>query len=107
MGGVFQRAQGRGMRDFCIALAMVAAAGPSWSSEPNGQKVNHFVGAGGESVAIQVPPFHGIEPRLSLSYSSEARNGIAGMGWNLTGWSVIEGWAGSGVPFTLDGQALM
>ena len=95
-----------------LGLAMLAAG--SNAGEPNAQRVSHFVGAAGESIPIQVPPFHGIEPRLSLSYSSEARNGFAGMGWNLTGFSVIERGNGLyGFPteedtqvFTLDGQGV-
>ena len=98
------------------AAAVVAISAAAFATEPNSQRVNHsFVGAAGESIAIQVPPFHGIEPRLGLSYSSEARNGFAGMGWHLTGFSVIErvnsAW---GFPqfsaddvFTLDGQVLL
>ena len=90
-------------------------AGVSSAGEPNAQRVNHFVGAAGESIPIQVPPFHGIEPRLSLSYSSEARNGFAGMGWNLAGFSVIERANSSlGFPvlndtdtYLLDGQGLL
>ena len=70
--------------------ALLALAGSAWAGEPNSQRVNHFVGAAGESVPIQAPAFHGIEPRLALSYSSEARNGLSGMGWSLTGVSVIE-----------------
>jgi len=96
------------------ALGLAILAGVSSAGEPNAQRVNHFVGAVGESIPIQVPPFHGIEPRLSLSYSSEARNGFAGMGWNLTGVSLIERGNGLyGFPtnedtqiFTLDGQGV-
>lgn len=102
-------------RSNALAIGLVALAAFASAGEPNAQRVNHFVGAAGESIPIQVPPYHGIEPRLSLSYSSEARNGFAGMGWNLTGFSVIErvngGW---GLPrldasdtFTLDGQSLV
>jgi RHS repeat-associated protein len=86
-----QATRGIGLGRMATAtIALVATVSPAWASEPNAQRVSHFVGAAGESVAIQVPPFHGIEPRLGLSYSSEARNGFAGMGWSLTGVSVIE-----------------
>ncbi len=106
---------GRRAKLAAAVLGLGALSARVGASEPNAQRVNHFVGAAGESLAIQVPPFHGLEPRLGLSYSSEARNGFAGMGWNLTGFSVIErvnnAW---GVPrfdssdvFTLDGQTLL
>jgi choice-of-anchor A domain-containing protein/RHS repeat-associated protein len=42
------------------------------------------------SVAIDVPPGRlGMEPSLSLSYSSSKKNGPLGIGWNLTGLSSI------------------
>ena len=102
-------------RSVAILLGLSLISRDGGAAEPNAQRVNHFVGAAGESMGIQVPPFHGIEPRLGLSYSSEARNGFAGMGWNLTGFSVIERVNGVwGVPtlsasdvFTLDGQTLL
>jgi hypothetical protein len=98
-----------------LGLTVAALAGPTWAGEPNAQRVSHFVGAAGESVSIQVPPFHGIEPKLGLSYSSEARNGFAGMGWSLTGVSMIERANGAyGFPqqnetdtFLLDGQPML
>ena len=37
-------------------------------------------GAFQTSVAIKVPPFHGLEPRLGLSYSSSTPNGWLGRG---------------------------
>lgn len=87
------------------------------------------VGADGSftmSVPITVPAFHGIQPGLSLSYSSHGGAGWVGVGWSVQGLSVISRRsAGRGLPlwdgteifglplgdgtdiFTLDGQPLM
>ncbi len=41
-------------------------------------------------VPIAVPPgINGIAPEISLSYDSQAGNGIAGYGWNISGISTI------------------
>lgn len=43
------------------------------------------------SIPIRVPVYRGIEPKLSLTYSSQAGNGDLGVGWQLLGAeSVIE-----------------
>ena len=101
----------QGVRRVFGLAGVLALASAAQATEPNAQRVNHFVGAAGESIGIQVPPFHGIEPRLGLSYSSEARNGFAGMGWNLGGFSMIErgvgDWGFVENSFKLDGQVLM
>jgi hypothetical protein len=72
-------------------------------------------GAMVRAIAIDVPSFHGIEPRLALSYSSLSGSGFAGVGWALTGFSVIERTRnGRGTPrftssdvYVLDGQELL
>ena len=47
-------------------------------------------GAATYSIPIVVPPGRrGLQPELSLSYSSRAGNGIAGMGWSLSGLSSL------------------
>ena len=47
-------------------------------------------GAAVYSIPIQVPPgISGMEPRLSLGYSSQRRNGLAGIGWTIEGLSAI------------------
>ena len=66
------------------------------------------------SIPIVVPPFHGLEPSLALSYNSGAGNGWVGVGWALTGLSGISRVsAAHGVPrfsdddiFQLDGRDL-
>jgi hypothetical protein len=78
----------------------------------------HIDTAGGafvRSIPIEVPVFHGIEPRLALGYSSHSGNGFVGVGWRLSGFSVIERTrTGRGTPrfrstdvFVLDGQELL
>jgi RHS repeat-associated protein len=72
-------------------------------------------GAFETSVAIKIPPFHGIEPRLGLSYSSTGPNGWIGQGWSLTGLSTLRRQSrGHGLPqwdasdtFSLDGRELI
>jgi RHS repeat-associated protein len=47
-------------------------------------------GAATYTIPIQVPPGrNGMAPELSLAYSSRAGNGIAGMGWSLSGLSSV------------------
>ena len=47
-------------------------------------------GAANYSVPIVVPPgTAGVEPKLSLNYSSQGRNGLLGVGWSIGGLSVI------------------
>lgn len=42
-------------------------------------------------IDIDVPPgIRGVQPQLSLTYDSQAGNGIVGMGWSLSGLSSIE-----------------
>jgi RHS repeat-associated protein len=53
-------------------------------------KVTLQNGAMTSSLPIVVPSFHGIEPKLALSYNSSAGNGLVGVGWDLDGFSVIE-----------------
>jgi len=47
-------------------------------------------GAATYEIPIAVPPGrHGMAPSLSLSYSSRSGNGVAGMGWSISGLSRI------------------
>jgi len=55
-------------------------------------------GAATYSIPIALPPGRrGMQPDLALNYSSRAGNGIAGMGWSLSGLSSV-----SRCPSTLD-----
>jgi RHS repeat-associated protein len=47
-------------------------------------------GAGSYSIPIAVPPgIAGMQPSLSISYSSKGGNGDLGMGWSLSGLSAV------------------
>ena len=96
-------------------FAVLFGVGPALAAEKNGYQVNGFVGSFSTGVPIAVPAFHGIEPRISLSYSSEGRNGIVGVGWGLNGFSQLNhrnesyNYIGTGWPLLLelDGQPLV
>lgn len=48
-------------------------------------------GAANYSIALVVPPgTAGMQPELSLSYDSQAQNGLLGLGWSLGGLSSIK-----------------
>src|SRR5688572_2648437 len=74
-----------------------------------------FVGSFGQAFPLAVPHFRGLEPKLSLSYSSEASSAFAGVGWMLSGFSTIQRASpGRGVPkydandiYLLDGSELV
>lgn len=56
---------------------------------PSGGQVSPG-GAFTYSIPIRLPPgTSGVQPKLSLDYSSQSGNGIAGMGWSIRGLSVI------------------
>jgi hypothetical protein len=77
--------------------------------------VDRFYGELGHRISVQVPGFHGIEPKLSFQHRSSAPNGVLGVGWSLDGFSVIERASpGRGAPaydssdvYLLDGQTLV
>lgn len=55
-----------------------------------GQLSVSLTGAANYSIPIAVPPgLNGVVPQISLSYSSQAGNGLAGYGWNISGVSSI------------------
>ncbi len=92
-----------------------SASAPGLGDSAPSERVDPFVGSFSTAVPIQVPGFHGIAPSLALTYNSSRGNGLAGVGWSLSGLSVIERASpGKGTPaydgsdiFLLDGQELV
>ena len=82
-------------RMIALAALALAAASPAARAETvAGVTIGALsvdpAGAASYSVPIAVPPgVAGMEPDLSLIYSSRADNGILGMGWSLGGLSII------------------
>lgn len=58
--------------------------------ETSGELSVSLTGGANYTVPIAVPPgINSVVPSISLSYSSQGSNGLAGFGWNITGVSVI------------------
>ncbi|MBI3562811.1 MAG: hypothetical protein HY080_13955, partial [Gammaproteobacteria bacterium] len=69
--------------------AQVLAATHDAGTTPGSFDVDQS-GAASYSIPIQVPPgIGGVQPSLSLNYSSQGGNGLLGMGWSLGGLSAI------------------
>jgi hypothetical protein len=75
------------------ALIPVGALGQSIRAAPLPQQgiVNETNGSYGQTLAsVEVPPFHGLEPKISVSYSSGGGNSFVGVGASIQGFSRIE-----------------
>ena len=69
-------------------LTASLAGAASGRTEAQFQVTN--TGAAQYSIPIVVPPgVNGLTPQISLGYSSEAGNGLMGVGWNIGGLSAI------------------
>lgn len=74
--------------------AVVSLAGELPAHDPTVGRLAGSAGVSGGSasyeISIAVPPGRrGMQPSVSLNYSSRAGNGIAGMGWSLSGLSSL------------------
>jgi len=78
----------------CSAIFLISGRVSSQTTiagaTPGGFQVSE-TGAAVYSIPIQVPSgIAGLAPKLALVYSSQAGNGIAGVGWNIAGLSAIQ-----------------
>jgi len=90
-----------------LFLALPAAAQQEKAGRPLGM-LDEFTGMYRQTIPIEVPPFHGLEPKLALSYASAGGNGFVGVGWELTGFSMIqEPWSSSPKYYQLDGEPMI
>src|SRR5262245_12811146 len=72
------------------ALTASGEDGTGSGSAPDRERTIYSNAGFSDSIPIAVPPFHGVEPSLALRYDSGAGNGFVGVGWRLSGLSVIE-----------------
>jgi hypothetical protein len=74
-------------------LRTAAAGAIVWFAVVSGSStVEADVGAGGQyatGISVDVPGFHGSEPRVELSYGSDAGYGLLGVGWWLSAGTLI------------------
>ncbi|NKI94387.1 SpvB/TcaC N-terminal domain-containing protein [Rhizobacter sp. SG703] len=76
-------------RATAAVFAVVALGAQAQMSLPGKFAVSQS-GAATYTIPLQVPPgVAGLEPKLSLTYSSQAGNGYLGVGWSLAGLSSI------------------
>jgi RHS repeat-associated protein len=98
----------------CRAVTLIAFATLLMLASPVLAEVDNL-GAYQTSIPIQVPAYHGLEPRIALAYDSNAGNGLAGIGWRLrAGSTIVRVSARHGMPrfdatdvYMLDGDALV
>ena len=77
-----QRPTHPALRALGAALGVLFFAPTAFAVEKASEQVSPFYGSLSRAIPIEVPPYHGLEPKLALAYSSEGRNGFLGVGWN-------------------------
>jgi hypothetical protein len=78
------------LRRWTLALATLLAGTAGATTHTANSFAVTESGAATLSIPIQVPRgIGGMEPQLALNYSSQAGNGVLGLGWNLSGPSAI------------------
>jgi RHS repeat-associated protein len=93
-------------------LVLAWSAHPAWAQQekaghPLG-KLDDFTGMYRQTIPVVVPPYHGLEPRLSLEYNSASGNGFVGVGWEVNGFSFIqEPWGSNPKYYQLDGEPMI
>ena len=76
---------------FCLFAVLVPFGLAHAAMSVSGQFAVGESGAATYMVPIQVAPgTAGIEPKLSISYNSQAGNGLLGLGWSLSGLSSVD-----------------
>ncbi len=73
-----------------LALLGLASTATGQNSTEASQGVNGFFGSFSTEIPIEVPPFHGIQPRIKLVYNSGSQNGWVGVGWNAAATSIVQ-----------------
>lgn len=70
------------------AVASLVALVPSGAAVAG--NVDAASGSYVDAIPLEVPAFHGLEPRLAARYDSSGANGVIGVGWELAGMRFIE-----------------
>lgn len=100
MSGLFHSSPAMGLRSHtavflsAVVFSFISLSVQAQTTTVPGKVPGEFSvspsGAATYRIPIQLPPgIAGMEPRLALSYNSQAGNGIMGLGWSLEGLSVI------------------
>lgn len=81
------------LRSFTRACGVVLAAVCATATAQMATPINFDVGSSGAAninIPIDAPPgIDGLTPNISLTYNSQAQNGLAGVGWNVGGISSV------------------